>query len=100
MVERSLISAPFKAAKTMAVSSTDRQIGPTLSSELQSAMQPARDTRPKVGRRPVVPQRWLGEVIEPSVSVPMAKAQSPPAVADADPADEPEGLRSDSKGCA
>ena len=32
-----------------------------------------RATRPKVGRRPVVPQRMQGETMEPSVSVPMAK---------------------------
>ena len=89
MVERSLISAPFSAASTIAVSSTDRQIGPTLSNELHSAIHPARLTRPKVGRRPVVPQRWLGEVIEPSVSVPIAKAQSAAAVALADPALDP-----------
>ena len=71
------------------MSSTDRQIGPTLSSVQQSAMPPARETRPKVGRRPVVPQRWQGEVIDPSVSVPIAKAQRPIAVADAEPALEP-----------
>jgi hypothetical protein len=52
-------------------------------------MPPARLTRPKVGRRPVVPQRCEGEVMEPSVSVPMAKAQSPAAVAEADPALDP-----------
>ena len=73
----------------MAVSSTARQIGPTLSSELHSAMPPARDTRPKVGRSPVVPQRWQGEVIDPSVSVPIAKPHSPAAVAEADPALDP-----------
>ena len=52
-------------------------------------MPPARETRPKVGRRPVVPHRWLGEVIEPSVSVPIAKPQRPAAVAEAEPALDP-----------
>lgn len=52
-------------------------------------MPPARETRPKVGRRPVVPQRWLGEVMEPSVSVPIENPHSPAAVAEADPALEP-----------
>ena len=52
-------------------------------------MPPARETRPKVGRSPVVPQRCDGEVMEPSVSVPMEKPQSPAAVADAEPALEP-----------
>jgi hypothetical protein len=66
----------------------------------QSCIPPARDTRPKVGRRPVVPQRWQGEVIEPSVSVPMAKAQRPAATAEAEPALEPLERHSGSKGCA
>src|SRR5262252_2244904 len=87
--ERSARSAPLRAASTIAVSSTDRQIGPTLSSDQQSAMPPARDTRPNVGRSPVVPQRWHGDVMDPSVSVPIAKAHRPIAVADADPALEP-----------
>ena len=86
---RSAMSLPLIAASTIAVSSTKRQIGPTLSSDQHSAMAPARETRPNVGRSPVVPQRWLGEVIEPSVSVPIEKAQSPAAVAEAEPALEP-----------
>src|SRR5689334_5708178 len=87
--ERSTESLPLMAASTTAVSSTDRQIGPILSSDQHSAIAPVRETRPKVGRSPVVPQRWLGDVIEPSVSVPMANAQSAEAVADADPALDP-----------
>src|SRR5277367_668168 len=87
--KRSALSAPLIAASTSPVSSTKRQIGPTLSSDQQSAMPPARGTRPKVGRRPVVPQRWLGDVIEPSVSVPIENAQRPAAVAEADPALDP-----------
>src|SRR5271167_49934 len=84
--ERSAMSAPLMATSTIAVSSTDRQIGPTLSSDQHNVIAPARETRPKVGRRPVVPQRWQGEVIEPSVSVPIEKAHSPAAVAEAEPA--------------
>ena len=53
-------------------------------------MAPRRETRPKVGRMPVVPQRFEGETIEPSVSVPMEKPTNPAAVADAEPAEEPE----------
>src|SRR5580658_6452457 len=87
--KRSAPSAPLIAASTTPVSSTKRQMGPTLSSDQQSAMPPARETRPKVGRNPVVPQRWLGEVIDPSVSVPIEKAHNPAAVAEADPALDP-----------
>ena len=32
-----------------------------------------------------MPQRWLGEVMEPSVSVPIAKPHKPAAVAEAEP---------------
>src|SRR5260370_34075444 len=77
------------AASTIAVSSTYRQIGPTLSSDQQSAIAPAREIRPNVGLSPVAPQRWLGDVMDPSVSVPIEKAHSPAAVAEADPALEP-----------
>src|SRR5882724_4434382 len=84
-----MTSGPLRTLSTIAVSSTERQIGPTLSRDQQSAMLPVRDTRPKVGRRPVVPQRWLGEVMDPNVSVPMEKPQSPAAVAEAEPALDP-----------
>src|SRR3984957_15528157 len=89
MEKRSASSAPLIAASTTPVSSTKRQMGPILSSDQQSAMPPERDTRPKVGRRPVVPQRWLGEVIAQRGSVPIEKAHSPAAGAEADPALDP-----------
>ena len=54
-----------------------------------SAIAPCRLTRPKVGRRPVVPQRVEGDTIEPQVSLPIAKPTSPAAVAEAEPAEEP-----------
>ena len=72
------------------MSSTPRVIGPILSHDQQSAMQPSRGTRPKVGRRPVVPQRVHGDTIEPSVSVPIANGTHPAATADALPALEPD----------
>src|SRR5262245_56451455 len=77
------------AASTSAQSSTVRQIGPILSSDQHSAIAPQRETRPNVGRRPVVPHRMHGEVIEPYVSVPMPNPTSPAAVAAAEPALEP-----------
>ena len=48
-------------------------------------MAPARLTLPKVGRRPVTPQRVLGETIEPQVSVPRANGTRPAATAAAEP---------------
>ena len=74
------------ASSTSQVSPTLRVIGPILSILQVSAMQPVLGTRPWVGRIPVAPQRLEGETIEPHVSVPMANATSPAAVADAEPA--------------
>src|SRR5712691_13559841 len=45
--------------------------------------------RPLVGLNPTTPQRVDGEMIEPSVSVPIEKPTNPADVADAGPADEP-----------
>src|SRR5438270_12061437 len=76
-------------SRTIAQSSTLRQIGPSLSIVQERAMAPVRGTNPKVGRSPVVPQRVDGEEIEPRVSEPMARATQPAAVAEAEPADDP-----------
>src|SRR5262245_41959533 len=78
------------APKTTAQSSTERQRGPILSMLHDSVMQPARLTRPKVGRRPLVPQTRDGETMLPCVSLPSEKPTSPAAVAQAEPADEPD----------
>ena len=47
-------------------------MGPSLSSDQHSVIAPVRGTRPKVGRRPVTPQRMLGATMLPSVSLPIA----------------------------
>ena len=73
----------------MAASSTERASGPSLSIDHDSAIAPLRGTRPKVGRKPVAPQRVDGDTIEPSVSEPIANATPPATVALAEPADEP-----------
>src|SRR5689334_21432396 len=64
-------------------------MGPTLSRLQQRTMPPLRLMVPKVGRRPVAPQRVDGDVMEPSVSVPMVKGRRPAATEAAEPADEP-----------
>ncbi len=46
-------------------------------------------TRPNVGRKPTTPHRPAGLRIDPLVSLPMAKATQPAAVADDGPADDP-----------
>src|ERR1700733_2206373 len=87
--ERSLPSGPQIASSTSAQSSAERAMGPSLSIVQLNAIAPVRGTKPKVGRRPVVPQRVEGELIEPSVSDPMAKLTHPAATALAGPAEEP-----------
>src|SRR3954454_14519056 len=77
------------ASNTRAQSSTDLAMGPILSIDHASDMQPCRLTRPNVGRGPEAPQARQGETMLPSVSVPMANPTSPAATADADPADDP-----------
>src|SRR2546430_11398990 len=74
---------------TNAQSSTVRQMGPSLSMLQERAIAPVRGMNPKLGRKPVVPQRVEGEEIEPRVSEPMLKATHPAAVAEAGPAEEP-----------
>src|SRR5437764_730703 len=54
--------------------------------------------RPYVGRRPTTPQVLEGEMIEPRVSVPMAKATRPADVAAPGPADDPLELVSGAHG--
>ncbi len=78
MIRRPQRSTPLYSSAASGV--YERQ-GPTLSSDQHSAMHPLRDTRPYVGRKPVAPQRSDGNVIEPSVSVPIAKPHRPAAVA-------------------
>ena len=89
MTELSRPSGPWIASNTTAQSSADRHIGPILSIVQLSAIAPYRLTRPKVGRSPVTPFLVDGEMIEPRVSVPIANATSPAAVADPGPADDP-----------
>src|SRR5690348_16547611 len=80
------------------VSSTERAMGPSLSSDQHSVIAPVRGTRPNVGRRPVTPQRALGSTMLPSVSLPIAKATSPAPVAAPGPALDPPEPSSISQG--
>ena len=68
------------------MSSTPRAMGPSLSIDQQSVIAPVRATRPNVGLRPVTPQRIDGSMMLPSVSLPIANATHPAAVAEPGPA--------------
>src|SRR5258708_38975339 len=55
-------------------------------------------TNPTVGFSPTTPLIAAGQVIDPSVSVPIAASTSPAATAAALPDDEPQGSRSSANG--
>ena len=86
---RSFPSDPRIASKTTAQSSIEFAIGPTLSIDHERAIAPCLLTLPKVGRNPVTPHLVEGDMIEPQVSVPMAKGTILALTAAADPALEP-----------
>src|SRR5258707_9005221 len=73
-------------------------MGPAVSWLCAMGMMPARLTSPRVGLRPTMPLADDGHTIEPSVSVPMARAHRLAATAAAEPELEPHGLRSSTYG--
>src|SRR6185436_1652305 len=97
-VATSPASGPVMAWRTSIASSTVRVIGPSLSSDQQSVIAPARGTRPNVGRIPVTPQRIAGLTMLPPVSLPIENATSAAAVAAPGPALEPDAPSSSSHG--
>src|SRR5579863_8274800 len=87
--DKSLPSGPWITSSTSAQSSTERQMGPSLSIVQLRAMAPVRGTMPKLGLNPEQPHRVDGDEIDPSVSEPSAKPTQPAATAAAEPADDP-----------
>ena len=55
---------------------------------------PSVDNSPTVGLNPTTPFMCAGHIIEPLVSVPIARVTSPAATATADPELEPQGVLS------
>src|SRR5207249_1507648 len=72
-------SRPWMRSRTSSQSLAERAIGPSLSSDQDSAIAPCRDTRPNVGRSPETPQKDDGHRIDPQVSEPMANGTRPAA---------------------
>ena len=68
-------------------------IGPGESCERETGTTPAVGTRPTVGLSPTTPLKAAGQVIEPSVSVPIANDDSPAARAAPLPELEPPAER-------
>src|SRR5689334_23897823 len=86
------------AVSSWAASRTLAVIGPAVSWLWLIGTMWVRLTRPTVGLRPTMPLTALGQVTDPSVSVPMAKRTSPAATAAPDPLEEPQVLRSSAHG--
>src|SRR5882724_1002283 len=89
MAVGSLGSAPAIRPSSSAQSSTVRASGPTVSSDCDNGMAPARLTRPTVVFNPVTPQKCAGIRIDPPVSEPSAANVNRAATAEPDPDDEP-----------
>ena len=74
--------------------------GPMWSSDQARVSTPARDTLPKVGFSPAIPQTAAGILIDPPVSLPSAIGTTPAATAAPDPPLDPPGTRAVSQGLA
>src|SRR3954469_15346220 len=86
------------ALRTSAASRTLRVIGPGVSWLWLIGTTRLRLTRPTVGLKPTMPLIAAGQVIDPSVSVPIAAGTMPEATAAPLPLDEPQGLRLSANG--
>src|SRR3982074_3460038 len=94
MAVGSLGSAPAIRPSSNAQSSALRASGPTVSSDCDSGIAPARLIRPTVVLRPVTPQKCAGIRIEPPGSEPSAANGRRAAPAAPDPDDDPPVMRS------
>ena len=79
------------ALSSSAASLTVCTSGPGVSWDSEIGTMPVRDHSPVDGRMPTTPFCVAGEMIEPSVSVPMVSAARPAAAETPEPADEPPG---------
>ena len=87
-------SATAIAVSSAAASATLRAIGPAVSCETEIGMMPLRLTSPTVGLMPTRPATAEGQMMLPSVSVPMPRVARLAAMALPVPELEPQGLRS------
>src|SRR5471032_309290 len=92
---RALVTSKSGAIAAMTSVSTRilRANGPTQLSVDSLGTTPRRETRPNVGFSPITPQQAAGPRIDPPVSVPSAASARPSPTADAEPLDEPPGMR-------
>ena len=86
--------APSRTSPTRTNVSPSRAKNPQVSKEGARSWQASRLTRPWVGRMPNRPQWLAGARTDPPVSVPSAKSHRLFDTAEAEPDDEPPGMRS------
>src|SRR5215467_6384269 len=91
-------SGPAINPSSSAQSSALRASGPTVSSDCDSGIAPAREMRPQVTFSPVTPQKCAGMRIEPPVSEPSAAKVRHAATAEPEPDDEPPVMWPDFQG--
>ena len=91
------MSGRLSTVSIKAASSTVRVIGPRCATVPKGDSGQA-GTRPKVGFRPMIPQKLAGMRIDPPPSVPTCSAPIPSAAATAAPPLEPPGVRAMSQG--
>src|SRR5688572_15096145 len=91
-------SGPAITLSRTAASATVLAIGPAVSWLWAIGMMPARLTRPTVGFSPTIALQAAGDVIEPSVSVPIPTTQKFAATAPAVPELDPDGVLSSAYG--
>src|SRR5262245_65516014 len=89
---------PASAERSAAASATVRAIGPGVSCECATGITPERLTRPRVGLIPTMPLIEDGQMMDPSVSVPIATAHRLAETATPEPELDPHGLRLGAKG--
>src|SRR3954453_2712249 len=82
-------SGPAIRPSSSAQPSAGGASGPTVSSDCDNGMAPARLMRPTVVFSPVTPQKCAGSRIEPPVSEPNAAKVNRAATAEPEPDDEP-----------
>ena len=91
-------SWPAITAKMRATSETRRAIGPSVSNQADTGIEPRQDIRPIDGLRPATPQNAAGRRIDPPVSEPIEPTHIPAASDAPDPPLEPPGIRLVSQG--
>src|SRR5207245_8918865 len=97
-VAGSRASTPTSAPSTAAASATVRPNGPTVSCVTEIGITPARLVSPTVGLIPNTPLTPAGQMIDPSVSVPIDTVTRFAATAIAEPELDPHGVRLSAQG--